>query len=460
MFQSKKVTCTLALLAALLIVTAAQPSAGAVGSGGQKPPAAAPAQPPKLNEAYVAALIDRIAVKLEKAYNDEKKGKALAERIRAKHKAGAYAGLTDPLVLADRITADLHGAVNDKHLRVNYSTMAVLQPPDDPAKLDLIEQEMKAASRKVNGGFRKAEILPGNVGYVKIDSFLHPSQAGEAAEHAMAFVAGADALLFDLRDNGGGRPELVQLVLSYLFRASRPVHLNTVRKRENGSSTEYWTLPHVNGTRMPDVPVYVLTSSRTFSAAEEFAYDLQALKRGIVVGETTGGGANPTFLEPLGDGFALLLPKEQAVNPHTGTNWEGVGVKPDMPVPASEALGKAYLDALGKLLAKARTDEEKRRLQWAIDDETSRQKPVKLEQTQLSRLAGAYSGITVESADGGLSYKGEFTVRLIPVTAYEFRMEGIDDRRIRFETGKDGSITGLITVFANGMEERRARMAK
>src|SRR5262249_6744024 len=149
-----------------------------------------------------------------------------------------------------------------------------------------------------------------------------------------------DAIVFDLRQNGGGSPEMIRFLTSYLFEA--PTHLNDMVDREGKTVEEWWTTKDVPGRRpKTDVPVYVLTSQRTFSGAEEFSYNLKNLKRATLVGETTGGGAHPVRGEQLNDRFAIRIPFMRACNPITKTNWEGTGVEPDVKVPAAEALDKA-----------------------------------------------------------------------------------------------------------------------
>ena len=151
---------------------------------------------------------------------------------------------------------------------------------------------MRAAERRGNDGFQRVERLDGNVGYIEVRGFSGSPDAGPTAVAAMNFVAGTDALLFDLRANGGGSPAMIGLVSSYLF--DDVVHLNDFYIREHNEHRQFWTLPHVQGQRYGNAkPVYILTSNRTFSAAEEFTYNLKHLKRAIVVGETTGGGAHP-----------------------------------------------------------------------------------------------------------------------------------------------------------------------
>src|SRR5262249_37311884 len=182
--------------------------------------------------------------------------------------------------------------------------------------------------------------------------------AGETAAAAMSFLANTDALIIDVRKNGGGSPGMVALVCSYLF-DGRPRHLNSLAWRKSGGEEvqQWWRLPYVPGKRYIDKDVYVLTSKRTFSAAEEFTYNLQTQKRATIVGEATGGGAHPGGPQPINDHFAVWIPSGRAVNPITKTNWEGTGVKPDIEVPADQALKTAHLTALKKALESKETDE-------------------------------------------------------------------------------------------------------
>lgn len=192
----------------------------------------------------------------------------------------------------------------------------------------------------------RAEILPGGVGYVDFRHFPPRAVAEEALQTAMTRVAGARALIIDLRRHRGGAPDSVAFVCSHLFGTER-VHLNSLHYRGTGRAQEYHTDPTLPGPRFgPDKPVFLLTSSRTFSAGEEFAYNLQTRQRALLVGETTGGGANPGRSHPLPGGFSVFVSNGRAINPVTGTNWEGVGVKPEIPTPAAEAFGVAYEKAL------------------------------------------------------------------------------------------------------------------
>ena len=165
----------------------------------------------------------------------------------------------------------------------------------------------------------------------------------------MSFLASSDALIVDVRRNGGGSPETVAFLSSYLF-GDEPVHLNSLYWRDGDRTEEYWTERSLPGARTPTKPVYVLTSGRTFSAAEEFTYNLQCLGRATIVGQRTGGGAHPGGTVPVESGFAVWVPMGRAVNPITGTNWEGTGVEPDVEVPLEASLPVAHMMAIELLI--------------------------------------------------------------------------------------------------------------
>ncbi|HYF63913.1 MAG TPA: S41 family peptidase, partial [Herpetosiphonaceae bacterium] len=166
----------------------------------------------------------------------------------------------------------------------------------------------------------------------------------------MRFVGHTFGLILDLRQNTGGASTGVAFLCSYLF-PPEPVHLNDIYYREGERVQQYWTLPALPGPRYGPGPVYVLTSRRTFSAGEELAYNLQSLGRATVVGEVTAGGANPVDVYQVHPHFAIRVPTCRAINPITRTNWEGVGVQPDLAVAAGDALDAAYREALLKAAA-------------------------------------------------------------------------------------------------------------
>jgi retinol-binding protein 3 len=272
--------------------------------------------------------------KLNENYVFPETAKKMQQALRLHQKRGDYDSVTDGEKFASLLTTHLQEVSRDKHLRVNFS--AVRFPDNFAAPSPQQVAENRRMAERANCGFEKVELLAGNVGYVKFNMFADPAPCGETAIAAMNFLAHVDAIIFDLRDNGGGNPAMIALISTYLF--DQPTHLNDIWTRKTGATQQYWTLPMVPGKRIAAAPAFVLTSSRTFSGAEEFSYNLKNLKRATVVGETTGGGAHPVRGERVDDRFVIGVPFARAINPITRTNWEGTGVEPDAKVPAADAL--------------------------------------------------------------------------------------------------------------------------
>ncbi|HEY6330404.1 MAG TPA: S41 family peptidase [Blastocatellia bacterium] len=314
-----------------------------------------------------SAVIDKLIKLLNDNYVFPETAAKMEKALREHQEKKDYDAITSAMAFAKTLTDNLQDIAHDKHLRVQYSFRAL--PPETGNHEPSPEQiaEMHEFMRAENCGFEKLEHLPGNIGYLDFRGFAPPDFCAETASAAMNFLANSDALIVDLRHNGGGDPAMVAFLCSYLF-GDEPVHLNDLYWRTDNSTHQWWTLPFVPGKRFGATkPVYVLTSKRTFSGAEEFTYNLKNLKRATIIGETTGGGANPGGGRRLGDHFGVFVPTGRAINPITKTNWEGTGIKPDVEAPADNALKVAQLTAL-KAILPATTDEmRKGMIQKEID---------------------------------------------------------------------------------------------
>lgn len=281
---------------------------------------------------------------LEEGYVFPEVAAKMAEVARGNLEAGRYDSITTEGQLARRLTDDFRSVSKDLHLGVRIAPGDAGGHGNDEAEIDGPSAEADRQMAKDNYAFRKVEMLEGNIGYVRFDLFINAQGARDTAAAAMAFLRNADAVIFDMRYNGGGSPEFIQFLTTYLV--DEKTHLNDMVDRNGAVVEEYWTLPEVPGRRLGSkVPVYVLTSRSTFSGAEEFTYNLKNLKRATVIGETTGGGAHPVRGERLNDRFVIGVPFMRARNPITQTNWEGTGVEPDIKVPAEEALDRAIAEA-------------------------------------------------------------------------------------------------------------------
>ena len=280
-----------------------------------------------------------------------------AAAVEARLEAGEYDDL-DEVTLTGLVTSHLQDVTGDKHLRMVLGggpgprRERVREPaePGEHEDHEMRRMTMRRRGRLDNFGIRRVERLDGNIGYLDVRRVAVPANAGPAIGAAMELVAGTYALILDLRHNGGGSPEGVLFWCSYLLE-EKPTHLNDIYHADTGETRQFWALPYVPGTRYVDRPVYVLTSSHTFSGGEEFCYNLQALGRAELIGETTGGGAHPTRGYPVSRAVMIGIPFARSVNPITGTNWEGTGVVPDVAVPEAEAYDLAYAKALRHVLA-------------------------------------------------------------------------------------------------------------
>lgn len=269
----------------------------------------------------------------------------MAEAVLAKLEAGAYDSCADEAALARKLTEDLRAVSHDLHLRV------ALSPESEGGDRGHVGMPPAEEMRRENYAFKKVEVLPGNIGYLRFDLFMDDPEAKKTAAAALAFLGNCDALIFDVRANGGGSPEMIRFLTSHLF--SKRTHLNDMVDRDGNVVEEFWTVEDAPGPRFADdLPVYVLTSKRTFSGAEEFTYNLRNLERATVVGETTGGGAHPVRPERINGRFVVGVPYMRARNPISGTNWEGTGVEPHIEVPAELALDKAIGEATKEVEAR------------------------------------------------------------------------------------------------------------
>ena len=299
----------------------------------------------KVDAATRTRVIDAIAKQLTEKYIYPDVAKKMVAALRDHQKKGDYDAIEEATAFAPLLTDHLRAVSHDGHLRIEYSPRVVPADPEKPNDAD--KAQMKEQLERMNCGFDKAEKLDGNIGYIKFDFFGDVDVCGPKASAAFASLGDVDALIFDMRQNGGGQPEMVSYVLSYLF--AKKTHVNDIYDRPTNKTTQYWTKADVPGTKYVKQPVYVLTSHRTFSGAEEFTYDLKTQKRATIVGETTGGGAHPTMGARLDDHFMIGVPSGRPINPITKKDWEGTGVTPDVKVDADRALDEAKKLATEKL---------------------------------------------------------------------------------------------------------------
>jgi hypothetical protein len=420
---------------------------------GQKP------QAPTLDKAQKQAVVDEISTLLNQNYIFAETAKKVEESLRAKMVAGDFDTLTAAPDFARAVAAAILEVSKDRHTGFVYNpAMAedlrrLMGRSEEEAKK--VRERQLLESRRDNFGFRKVERLPGNIGYLDFRVFESPADAGATAVAAMNFLAYCDAVIVDLRQNGGGDPAQIQLISSYFF--DGPVHLNDLYARATDITENYWTLPYVPGAKAINADLYILTSARTFSGAEEFTYNMKNLKRATVIGETTGGGAHPTNTMIVQRDFLLRVPFARAINPVSKTNWEGTGVAPDIAVPAAQAFDRAYAMAVEKLAGEATEPGRKAEYEWIVTGEKAKQNPQRVDANILKTYTGVYGERQITYENGALYYQRTGPkYRLVPLTATLFALHGLDNFRVEF-TVKDGKAVELVGLYDNGERQPSSR---
>ncbi|MFE2881644.1 S41 family peptidase [Streptomyces graminifolii] len=296
-----------------------------------------------LTKIQPAPVIDETARLLTEHYVFPEIAERLVALLRRRLTEGAY-DVDDAEEFARLVTADLQSANGDRHLRLKHHADPV-PPKQGAANLAAIRRDFDTSL----GGAPRLELLNGGVAVLELAPMLFPLEwAAEPLSAALTLASRAQALIIDLRANRGGDPDAVAFVCSYLL--DERTHLNSMYWRAGDRTEQSWSLPHVPGTRFGGTkPLYVLSSTHTFSAAEELAYDLQQLGRATVVGERTRGGAHPCEGWTVHPHLEATVPVGRAINPVSGTNWEGTGVQPDVPCAAADSLTRAHTLALAQL---------------------------------------------------------------------------------------------------------------
>jgi tetratricopeptide (TPR) repeat protein len=336
-----------------------------------------------VDRAYKNDVLQKIAGLVESKYVLADKAKGYADEFKAKCASGAYNSLTEAKEFAEKVTADLIAITHDKHL--NFRVMV---PSDvgEKASGSLHHPVRYFRLRaKENAGFYKLEWIEPRVGYVDLRRFYSFDQAKDMAVAAMKFLANAQAIIIDVRENGGGSGDYLS---SYFL--PYPTQLSGSFSRQTGSLTESWTRRDIGMEPRLDVPLFILTGPNTFSASEAFAYDMQSWKRAILIGEPTKGGAHSVDVFGIDDQFEFYISTERAISPVTGGNWEGTGVIPDIRVPAASAVDAAVVEA------------KKAAAAYGLGKDAGLKKAVEEMQTLADNAAGLYREGKNQAADAAL----------------------------------------------------------
>ncbi|NHJ06224.1 MAG: hypothetical protein EAX90_15455 [Candidatus Heimdallarchaeota archaeon] len=304
----------------------------------------------KIDKKMKLEILKEISKKLLEMYVFNDVAKEIEKKLIKNYDNGLFDNITDIQILTNEINEILQEISRDKHLTIRYDVpvlnrMITLREAN-PDEIKKIKQEQIEFLREINFGFTKLEVLEGNIGYLDLTGFSSSSESSETAIAAMKFLAYTKSIIIDLRNNYGGEPEMVRFLASYFLEPD--ILWNTIIWPNKKNTEEFWILDKIKGTRMIEKDLYILISKDTFSGGEEFAYGMKCLKRAILIGETTRGGAHPTEGFSVLDLLILNIPNGRSINPVSKTNWEVVGVEPDITIDANLALNKAYELALKK----------------------------------------------------------------------------------------------------------------
>lgn len=405
---------------------------------------------PKMNPKEIKILIDSLSKALRAQYIYADKAEIMVSSIAKKYKSGVYNNAKDRMELAMELSQDLQEAWPDKHLRLNYNPKFAkkLETPKtaDEEKKD---QEMKLKfALENNFAFKKTEILPGNIGYVRWDGFFEfIEEARPTMNSAFQFVSNCKAVIIDMRYNGGGSPDMVAATQNYFF--SEKVHLNDIIYRSRDTVVRY-SDPGKTTFKL-NMPVYILTSNRTFSGAEDFTYGMQQTNRATIVGDTTGGGAHPTGPVSVGQGFVAGIPLGCAPK---GKDWEGTGIYPTIPIPSEQALVTAQRQAFTDLLLKAKDDMEKGAITWELNNLKAVETLDHVGPLALKNYAGIYvGGLDFYLSDQKLVCKnpeaGGGVVELKFISEDLFLMD--EYVQVKFEKDATGNYSKIKLFWRNGM---------
>jgi len=353
----------------------------------------------------IEEIIKELSKKIENYYVFPETAKKISKFLLDKLEKGLYYGITDPVHFERVLSNDMVEISNDKHFYLEYdpsmaqSQLKKMKKADNDFEDDFIEFKSNLYYEQYrNYHIIKAERLPGNIGYIKLNDFPPAEFAGEVIIGAFKLLTNSNAFIFDIRNNGGGYPSLVALIISHLIEPSSKL-LTSIYERKSNRHFQNWTAPYIPGKRFPNIPVYVLTSRRTASAAEEFTYVLKMMGRATIVGENTRGAANPVDIFPILDKFVIWLPIGTPTNPISKDNWEGKGVSPDYEIPQEKALEKAHMLAFDKISKNIDEKEIQRMIQFEYEYCKAMYNPINVDLRILKDFEGQYERFQIVIID-------------------------------------------------------------
>jgi C-terminal processing protease CtpA/Prc len=367
--------------------------------------------------------------------------------LQAQIKKGAYTlYLNNPQKLAEKIQSDIKQIHQDPHLEISYDPNFIALEDAKPSEEEI--KKSKKFWKEQNYSFRKVDILPGNIGYLPFNGFVDDIESAKPTIYsALRFLANTSAIIIDLRENQGGSPEMVSHIESYFFKEK--THMNDIISRGAKDTTVFYADPAKADSLNLSMPVYILTSRKTFSAAEDFIYGMQMAKRAIIVGEVTGGGAHPQMPFSIGQGFVASIPFARSYNPITKTDWEGTGVIPDVKVNAVEALLKAQEVIFKEQLLAAKDEKEKHKSEYYLRALIPTKEVKNIPLNLLKQFTGTYPDVTIYLEKNKLFSKNNHNRKVSELKHISNDLFVLEENaQIEFVKGSTGRYS-LIKIYLN-----------
>ncbi len=417
-------------------------------------------QPPKIDSLVKTEVVNSICNSLTNNYVFPDKAKVMSDFLKQQNQNNTFSSITNPNQFANEIQKKLRSVNEDNHLRIEYNPQLekdILKFLATKKGATAILADDIKKDEKQNFYFKKVEILPSNIGYIEFTNFAVPNpSARKTINSAMQFISHTDGLIIDLRNNFGGNGEMLGEILSYFF-AIKTYTGKTYNRIENK-----WTDSYVenkkqitNGLKL-EMPLYILTSNRTFSAAESFAYTLQSMKKAVIIGNTSRGGAHATRSFSIGNGFVAFIPYLRGENVTTKTDWEGVGVVPDIKTEDNNCILTAQNYFLNQKLLTEKNEKEKRKINWQINFNKSKSSTVILNSTETTMFVGRFQEFEVSILENQLMFrdtnqKSSDPRKAIAVTNKLFQIGS--DYQVEFITDSNNVCNSIKMYWDDGYEE-------
>jgi len=398
-------------------------------------------------------ILKNLIQKIEKIYPFPEISEKIVAGLKVQMSNGYYDDINSPVEFATQLSGSLEDFSNDKHLDLLYNpNLAKALLEESSVGADFTEEEAKTEIWN-NYGFKELKILDGNIGYLNLSVFFATDYAGKMADISMSYFSNCQALIIDLRENGGGWGDMVDYLLGYLVDNKEPLVLNITESTLDGTVYSEVVPAYVPGAKIVNIPIYILTSQSTASAAEAFTAHLKYFNNNTtIVGKKTSGAENPVEHIAIDERFVLQIPSWKKIYSKNPLIWEGIGVSPDIEVEPDDALLTAYKDALQKLIKTADEQLAIDKYQWALDGMLASYDNV--EANKIKEYTGRYGNIQIKYADGKLFYESEngSPNQLIPISDSYFVVEGISYFRIRFNNNGETTIMKKIYTFGGEKE--------